>query len=171
MKTKKFLGCVAALAMTLHASAQVAWDTNGNTVNLTTEWFGADAVSTAPLRIETRANQPIDWYTNALRRVTLRPNENYTIGSFMSQVKNGHMLLSPDVDQFYAGPARGPFSLLHLAAATDNGQQTSYRPWMNTGITFTGNADHQYVGQKGRILDATDMVIHWSDNLNLCRVS
>jgi len=71
MKTNKFLGCLAALAMTLHASAQVAWDTDGNTVTGVADWFGADASSTAPLRIETRVNQPIEWYTNALRRMLL----------------------------------------------------------------------------------------------------
>ncbi|MBK6411191.1 MAG: hypothetical protein IPO60_06410 [Flavobacteriales bacterium] len=27
-------------------------------------------------------------------------------------------------------------------------QQGSYRDWMKTGITFTGNADQDYVGHK-----------------------
>jgi len=82
MKTKKYLGCLAALAMTLHASAQVAWDTNGNSVT-GAEWFGADATSTLPLRIETRANQPIDWYTNAIKRMGLNPSTTYgNLGPF-----------------------------------------------------------------------------------------
>jgi hypothetical protein len=57
------------------------------------------------------------------------------------QEKDGHLLLSPDVNEFFNNltHARGPFSLLHLAAATDNGQEISYRRWMSTGVTFTGN--------------------------------
>lgn len=57
-------------------------------------------------------------------------------------------MLSPDVDQFYTNGAPGPFSLLHLAAADNNAQDISYLDWMKTGITFTGNEDHSYIGQK-----------------------
>lgn len=59
---------------------------------------------------------------------------------------------------------------MHLAAADDNAQDISYRDWMKTGITFTGNGDHSYIGQKiqeideEEQLDYTDMVVHWSDN-------
>ncbi|MBK8226784.1 MAG: tail fiber domain-containing protein [Flavobacteriales bacterium] len=165
MKKNKFLGCLAALTITLHASAQLDWNTAGN--NITGfEWFGADGTSTIPLQIRHDADQPIEWYTNAIRRMYLQQDLSYQIGSFPGQDKFGHLLLSPDVDVFFSNLtyARGPFTLLHLAAATDNAQEVSYRPWMNTGITFTGNADHGYVGQKAGELDYTDMVIHWSDN-------
>ena len=165
MKKNKFLGCLAALTITLHASAQLDWNTAGN--NITGfEWFGADGTSTIPLRIRHDADQPIEWYTNAIRRMYLQQDLSYQIGSFPGQDKFGHLLLSPDADVFFSNltNARGPFTLLHLAAATDNAQEVSYRPWMNTGITFTGNADHGYVGQKAGELDYTDMVIHWSDN-------
>ena len=79
-------------------------------------------------------------------------------------MRDGSLLLSPDVDQFYFNGAPGPFSLLHLAAADDNAQVTSFRDWMNTGVTMTGNADQNYMGQKATGFDTTDMVIHWSDN-------
>jgi hypothetical protein len=71
----------------------------------------------------------------------LQQTASYTIGSFNGQEKDGHLLLSPDVNEFFNNltHARGPFSLLHLAAATDNGQEVSYRKWMSTGVTFTGN--------------------------------
>lgn len=65
MKTMKFLGCLAALSMTLHMSAQVAWDTNGNNIT-TNEWFGADNLSTIPLQIRHDANQPIWLFTDAI---------------------------------------------------------------------------------------------------------
>ncbi len=79
----------------------------------------------------------IDWFTRATRRMTLRPDASYTIGSFPLQNKNGSLLLCPKVDAFYTG-APGPFSLFHLAAETNSGQTASYRPWMNIGVTFTG---------------------------------
>lgn len=71
MKQRRILGCLAAFVMTLHASAQVPdWNTGGN--NITTgEWFGADGSSTIPLRIRHDANQPIEWYTDAIHRMQL----------------------------------------------------------------------------------------------------
>ncbi|MFN3876432.1 MAG: hypothetical protein ACK4L7_11035, partial [Flavobacteriales bacterium] len=102
--------------------------------------------------------------TEDIRRFRLLPEATYAIGPFGGQVKNGSLLLSPAVDQFYGNNAPGPYTLLHLAAEGGNAQQDSYRPWMNTGITFTGNRDHQYIGQKGKQSDYTDLVIHWSDN-------
>jgi hypothetical protein len=42
---------------------------------------------------------------------------------------------------------RGPYSLLHLNGKTGNViQQAGYRPWMQTGITFTDNQDLSYMG-------------------------
>ncbi|HQV38861.1 MAG: tail fiber domain-containing protein [Flavobacteriales bacterium] len=94
----------------------------------------------------------------------MNPTISYTIGGFPSQTKDGSLLLSPDVNTFLGAGALGPYSLLHLAAADNTAQQGSYRDWMKTGITFTGNADQGYIGQKAGELDFTDMVYHWSDN-------
>ena len=163
MKTKNFWGCLAALSMALHASAQVAWDTNGNTAT-GTDWFGADNSSTIPLQIRNDANQPIEWYTDALRRMLLQETASYAIGSYGSQVKDGCLLLSPDVDQFYTNGGPGPYSLLHLADADDNASESAYREWMKVGITFTGNLDEGYIGHKYNESDYTDMVVNWSDN-------
>ncbi len=42
---------------------------------------------------------------------------------------------------------RGPYSLLHLNGKIGNVvQQAGYRPWMQTGITFTDNQDLSYMG-------------------------
>ena len=172
MKTKKILGCLAALAITLQASAQVAWDTNGNTVTGVSEWFGADASSTAPLRIETRVNQPIDWYTSAIQRMQL----NETVSTLVSPVfgfggitwKTGFLGLSGRPGFFTASP--GPFSRLHLVddvGADDPivyAQIFGYRPWMRNGITFTGNSDQGYIGHKYVGDDNTDFVIQWSED-------
>ncbi len=129
-----------------------------------TDYLGWDNTNPFPLPIRHDGNQPINWFTDAIERLSLLPNATYTIGSFPAQVRDGSLLLSPDVGQFYFNGAPGPFSLLHLASADDNAQVTSFRDWMNTGVTFTGNADQNYVGQKATGFDTTDMVIHWSDN-------
>ncbi|MCW5897973.1 MAG: hypothetical protein KIT10_01795 [Flavobacteriales bacterium] len=135
------------------ASMQAQWMETGNFgLNAVTNFLGnTDAV-------------PMNIRTEDIRRFRLNYDEVYAIGPFGGQVKNGSLLLSPVVDQFYGNGAPGPYSLLHLAAANNNAQEGSYRPWMNTGITLTGNADHQYIGQKAGELDYTDLVIHWSDN-------
>ncbi|MCB0759675.1 MAG: hypothetical protein KDC01_14530, partial [Flavobacteriales bacterium] len=47
-----------------------------------------------------------------------------------------------------------------------NAEQWGYRPWQRNGVTFTGNTDQGYIGQKFREggEGETDMVIQWSDN-------
>ncbi len=129
-----------------------------------TDYLGWDNTNNFPLIIRHNANQPIEWYTDNTRRMRLQQTATYPIGSFANQLKYGSLLLSPKVDGFYNNGAKGPFSLLHLAAGDYNAQQASYRPWMNIGVTFTGNRDHGYLGQKAGELDYTDMVAHWSDN-------
>jgi len=164
MKTMKFLGCLAALTMTLHVSAQVAWDTNGNTVT-GTDWFGADNTSTVPLRIRhDAADQPIEFHTAGDFRALINPRITYsTLGSFSSVPAHGFALITPNNSFF--NTVKGPFTRLHLAdGGAENAQQLAFRPWMSNGITFTGNADHGYMGQKYQGADITDMVVHWSDN-------
>lgn len=127
-------------------------------------FLGWNAGANQTLQVRNDANQPIEWYTDAVRRMRLQETAAYGIGSFPSQVKDGSLLLCPKVDGFYSNGAPGPYSLLHLAAASGAAQDDSYRPWMDVGVTFTGNKDHGYVGQKPNGSDYTDMVAHWSDN-------
>ncbi|MCB0774321.1 MAG: hypothetical protein KDB93_13210, partial [Flavobacteriales bacterium] len=62
MGTRQFLLALAgSLAMQL-AQGQYWNRLPGGNVISTTEWLGADFGSTIPLRIQTRANQPIEWY-------------------------------------------------------------------------------------------------------------
>ncbi|MBK9275496.1 MAG: tail fiber domain-containing protein [Flavobacteriales bacterium] len=117
-----------------------------------------------PLEVRHNGNHEIEFWTDSIQRVELNPTESYVVNSsFGAKTANGWMLLSPDIANFLSG-ANGPYSLLHLAAATNNAQTSSDRPWMNVGMTLTGNSDHSYVGQKANASDKTDMVIHWSDN-------
>jgi len=150
---KKYIFLMVFSLSTLGVQAQF-WNDDGNTgITPGTNFLG------------TIEDDPLDMRTEDIHRFRLLPDANYTIGGFPTQVKNGSLLLSPDVDQFYLNGANGPYSLLHIADADNNAQQASYRDWMHVGLTFTGNRDHGYIGQKhGEEFDFTDMVMHWSDN-------
>lgn len=131
------------------------------------EWLlaGNPAITPGTDFLGTTQNDPLDIRTEDIHRFRLLPDATYTINtSFTNQVKDGSLLLCPDVDQFYANGAPGPYSLLHLAAATNNAQQAGYRSNMGNGITLTGNNDQMYVGQLFNGLDFTDAAIVWSDN-------
>jgi hypothetical protein len=149
---KRFLIGVALAASTCALSAQDWLDTGNPTVIPGLNFLG----SLNPAALDIR--------TENIRRFSLLPNATYAIGGFPAQVKNGSLLLSPNVDGFYAGGAPGPYTGLHLAAATNNTSQSGYRSNMGNGITLTGNNDQMYVGQLFRGLDFTDAAIVWSDN-------
>ncbi len=151
------LGALLLCSVTMAGQASVPG--NGGAAGAFLGWnAGANQV----LEVRNDANQPIEWSTDATRRMLLQETTTYGIGSFPNQVKNGSLLLCPKVDGFYNNGANGPFSLLHLAADDYNAQQASYRPWMNVGITFTGNSDQAYIGQKYAGNDNTDFVIQWA---------
>ncbi|MEX1193423.1 MAG: hypothetical protein WEA99_15745, partial [Brumimicrobium sp.] len=66
---------------------------------------------------------------------------------------------------------KGAFSLLHLNGPGSVYQEFGYRPWMKTGVTFTGNRDLSYFGLRKLSTDATEedkteTVVLWSDNTN-----
>ena len=164
MKSHKTIALALALSTAFAGFGQDWNRLPGGDVISGSEYLGAAAGSLVPLRLKTVANQPIELTTYDVLRARLNGAIAYTIGGFTGQNKDGNLLLSPDVNTFYAAGAPGPYSLLHLAAADNTAQQGSYRDWMKTGITFTGNADQSYVGQKAGETDFTDMVLHWSDN-------
>lgn len=156
--------CVLAI-LPVHAQVTTPFNNGG-----TGDFVGWDNTMTNdPLQIRHDANQPIQWFTDAIQRMLLQETATYGIGQFNGQAKDGALLVCPDVAQFYANGAPGPYSQIHVAAADDNAQQDSYREWMNTGITFTGNRDHGYVGQKAGATDYTDMIVHWSEKQRLRR--
>ncbi len=134
----------------------------GNIINAT-EWLGADVGSTVPLRIETRVTQPIEWYTNTIRRMTLSPtllgqNVNVYTGLDLS----GHLGIG-NFTNLPGGPP--PLTMIHL----DNlgNQVAGYRPWMHTGVGMSDASEWMYVGMKREAADRRDAVINWSDNREL----
>ncbi|HMR29237.1 MAG TPA: tail fiber domain-containing protein, partial [Flavobacteriales bacterium] len=86
----------------------------------------------------------------------------------------GFVGISPSSYFWDNGP--GPFSRLHLAEPGAYGYESiGYRPWMRNGVTFTGNSDQMYIGQKytydnpeepesGELNNYTDAIVQWSDN-------
>lgn len=157
------------LAVAIGAAAQgmAQWETFGNSVAVG-DYLGADATSVAPLHLRTIPDLSIDFSTSDLLRARLCPVQTSTIGSFQNVNQHGFLGLSGHAN-FLNGV--GPFTRLHLAdnsgAAIINAQQFAFRPWQRNGITFTGNADHGYIGQKHNGTDTTDMVIQWSNDSGL----
>ena len=151
---KRQFFAAASLLLMLNATAQV------------TPWVLPRNATTDPLNdfVGTTDNFELVFRTDDLFRFRLNKTETYgTLGGFTSVPANGFALISPS-DNFINN-APGPYSLLHIADADNNAQQASYRDWMHVGLTFTGNRDHGYIGQKhGEEFDFTDMVVHWSDN-------
>ena len=161
------MACALLLGACSAVDAQ-DWNTGGNLINGTTQYLGCDAFSTQPLRLKTVANQPIDFSTSDIFRARINKKLTYpSLNTFANIVADGFTLLTPD-NGFLGQSPNGPFSRLHLAegGATGNAEQWGYRPWQRNGITFTGNTDQGYVGQKFREGSSgeTDMVIQWSDN-------
>ena len=167
MITKRVSTWACALTLASVGYAQIDWHANpgGNFIN-GSEWFGADGSSTVPLRIRhDAADYPIEFYTAGDFRARINPRITYgSLGSFSSIPAHGFALITPNNSFF--NTVKGPFTRLHLAdGGAGNDQQLAFRPWMSNGVTFTGNFDHGYVGQKYREEeDYTDMVVHWSDN-------
>jgi hypothetical protein len=140
------------------------------------DYLGWDSGTLQALEVRHDGNFPIDWYTDALQRMRLQETVTYGgLGSFSNVVGDGYIGLAGEPSFFSSAP--GAFSRLHLAHS-DAGFNTTdigWRPWMQNGITFTGNGDQMYIGHKytyndpmnehsGIAADYTDAVIQWSDN-------
>ncbi len=165
MKKARTIMVTMALSGLIPAFGQ--WnDFGGNSIS-STEYLGANASSTVPLLLKTVANQPIDFSTTDLFRARINERVSYAIGTAPIASRHGFMLLSGRSN--YLQNVKGPFTRLHLVddVGADNpttyAQPIGYRQWMRNGITFTGNSDQAYLGQKY----AGDDNIQWSDNPEL----
>lgn len=154
--------------LALNETKAQPWLLGGNPITLPSYYLGGDASSTFPLNLKTLADKPIDFSTSNLFRARINPKASYAIGAAPSDARNGFMLLSGR-DNF-PQQMSGPFTRLHLVDdvgannPTTYAQEIGFRKWMRNGITFTGNSDQAYIGQKYAGDDNTDFVIQWSDN-------
>ena len=153
-----------------NARAAAAWYRGGNTATSPNNIFG------------TMWNSPIYTYSDSQRRMKLNGSFNggtqYTIeGYTFAQGVNtsGYLLLGQDGATQNGNPSlfdsKGAFSMLHLNGIQNSGgggfvQEFGYRPWMQTGVTFTGNNDLMYFGIRRLATgqDLSEMGITWSDN-------
>ncbi|MCW5898069.1 MAG: tail fiber domain-containing protein [Flavobacteriales bacterium] len=158
------------------------WPLNAQVTTPANSGFSGDfvgwdnTVTNDPLMIRHDANQPIEFYTHGLQRMRLYPTGTINVNTYPGIPQNGYLGIS-NQPLFFTN-TQGPFTRLHLADSTTNSpgvyaQQRGFRPWQRNGVTFTGNGDHGYVGQKyhfnsggGLINDRTDMVVQWSNDLD-----
>jgi hypothetical protein len=162
------LGVILITSLNLHAQD---WNTFGNNITGLGQYLGADAASNQPLRFTTFANYAHEWRTNNVQRMRLNGNPaGVNINGYAGTLRDGFLLLSGQPDAFTNAACDAPFTRLHLVDPIGSvnpinyAQEFGFRPWQKNGVTFTGNSDQGYIGQKYNSNDATDMVIQWSDN-------
>lgn len=182
MKTKSLkrsLAFAIGLMLVLPLWAQVSTPFNIPGTLTPPDYVGWDGSTTIPLEIRHNGNEPIDFYTDSIQRMRLWESSTNTINGFPSIIQNGFVGISDQRLFFTSGV--GPFSRLHLVDRADGttnmsfwSPQAGHRRWMRNGVTFSGNSDQGYVGQKYQlgndvnhtpIVDRSDMVLHWSNDL------
>lgn len=119
---KEFRVSIALVAMLNLTVAYSQWnDFGGNNIN-STEFLGADGLSTVPLLLKTIPDLSIDFSTSNALRARLWENKTNTINGFPGIVQNGFVGFSDQPLFFTSGV--GPFSRLHLVDLAD-GNTTS----------------------------------------------
>jgi len=152
------VGAIALTSLSVSAQPLIPWFLPGNSIATGFEYLGCDGTSSAPLHIKTIPDLHIDISTHDIERWRLLPDATYSLGG-SSVTADGYTLHSPDVAAFYTAGAPGPFSLEHLAAATNSSFEDTYRDWAHTGTTYTGGNTMGYVGLKDGDQSHTDLAI------------
>ncbi len=131
----------------------------------------------------TKWNSPIYTVTGGISPTHLRTKLNgvfdafsqYSINTYgWNQVNTtGYLLIGISNNSMADGlniyERKGAFSMLHLNGEGSVYQEFGYRPWMKTGVTFTGNKDLSYMGLRKLSTsaleeDISETVFLWSDN-------
>jgi hypothetical protein len=177
MKTTKLKWLCAALVAVSGMDAAIAQQIPTNTSpagagpsgqNNAQFWSraGNSAVGGTNNIFGTLFNSPIFTVTNNARRMRLNGDATYSVNGW-NQQRNGYLLLGLPgtgvTNHLYNTANFGAFSLLHLNGGASV-QEFGFRPWMQTGITFTSNNDLAYIGHKSNGNDITDFICAWSDN-------
>lgn len=125
-------------------------------------------------------NYPLYTRTNARNRMKLNQSlgaTQYPVNGFSTTAqgvnRTGYLLIGRDNTSMSDGQniyaEKGAFSMLHLNGDGSVFQEYGYRPWMQAGITLTGNKDLSYIGLRKLSTssseeDITETVFLWSDN-------
>ena len=160
-RTKSWIVGIAMLfTYQTYGQALIPWFQGGNTITTPGFYVGCDGTSSFPLQLRTIPDLEIQILTSDIERFRLLPDNTYaTLGGYSGVVANGFALLSPDVAAFYTNGAPGPYSQFHLAGATNNAYDASYRDDMQVGVTLTGDGTHGYVGLRKKDAVHTDLWI------------
>lgn len=115
----------------------------------------------------TNGINPLLFKTNNLNRMQLNATVSYNVNGFAG-VRDGYLLIGQQMLNNY-GAGNGAYSLLHLNgpnSAINQMPSLGYRPWMQTGVTFTDNADLAYLGLRrvNNTLDLTEVTMCWSND-------
>lgn len=102
--------------------------------------------------------------TNAVNRMKLNKGFNYSINGYNGS-RSGNLLIARYNSSLY-NDNTGAYSLLHIDGPGGFTPTAGFRPWMQAGITLTGNSDLSYMGlrQIGTQQDFTETLIAWTDN-------
>ncbi|MDD2982365.1 MAG: hypothetical protein PHQ74_03165 [Crocinitomicaceae bacterium] len=118
----------------------------------------------------TNGINPLLFKTNNTNRLKINGNLSYTLNGYAG-ARDGNLLIGLSNNLLSTGQniftgSSGAFSLLHINGPGSGVQEFGYRPWMQTGITFTDNNDLSYMGLRkvGSGFDITETVIGWADN-------
>jgi len=112
-----------------------------------------------PLMIRHDANQPIDWYTDAIQRVTLSPTyTGQTVNGYTGVDLSGFLGIGP----FSITPVDKPQAMVHLDGGSN--EDSGWRPWMKQGTYITYTTDQAYLGLKAEANDQNHLTLAWSDN-------
>lgn len=162
MRTKNFLKHLILGGLILTNSTVVGQTSVLGHAGVATDFLGWDNTVTNnfPLMVRHDLNQPIEWSTDALRRMLLTETlVGQTVNGFGPLDLSGHL----GIGNFATLPGNPPpLTMLHL----DNGgtEVTGYRPWMHTGTSMSERSEWMYVGFKREAGDRIDAVINWADN-------
>ncbi len=116
-------------------------------------------------------NSPIYTHTNGINRMIVNGDRAVTLNGYAANNTSGYVGIGPNSTGVTGGNVplwtnAGPYSLLHLNGRDGGGQAFGYRPWMQTGITFTEEFDLSYVGNRviGTNHDINEFTLAWSND-------
>lgn len=89
--------------------------TPGNVASGSTDFLGwnTNAANSFPLMVRHDLNQPIEWYTDAVRRMQLTPYRTATINGFSVQ-QHAYLGISRQPNAFNFPTTEAPYSRIHL---------------------------------------------------------
>ncbi|MEN9303800.1 MAG: hypothetical protein RL264_2229 [Bacteroidota bacterium] len=149
---------IATNSTNVITTANAAWYRGGNNAGSTpgnANIFG------------TRWNSGIYTITDNQFRMKLNGTVSYPVNGYAGN-RNGYLLIGQSIGGNYTSNTEGAASLLHLNGTYNLNSQPAlgYRPWMETGVTFSDNNDLSYFGLR-RVndnLDLTETTICWTND-------